>query len=89
MRATEITQKKHVKSIKNKGYPTISKMGKKKLTPTETGKRQPTVVNYYAVVLKPSENNNKEELLTTEEEIVFLAETNKSNDNDSTVITTI
>ena len=45
--------------------------------------------NYYSVVLKPSENKNKEEPLKTEEEIAFSAENNESNDNDSTVITTI
>ena len=90
MCATENTQKKHRKSIKNKGYPTIPKMGKEKLTPAEAGKGQPTVANYYTVVSKPLENKSKEELLKNEEEIVFLAENNdKSNDNDSTVTTTI
>ena len=45
--------------------------------------------NYYAVVLKPSKNKNEEEPLKTEKEFVFLTEDNESNDNDSTVITTI
>ena len=35
-------------------------MGRKKLTPTEAGKEQPTVVSYYTVVKKPSKNKNKE-----------------------------
>ena len=63
-------------------------MGKKKLTPMEAGKGQPTVANYYSVVEKPSENKDKEEPLKTEEEIVLSAE-NNDNDNDSIITTTI
>ena len=69
-----------------KGYPTKPKMGKKKLTPAEAGKGQPTVATYNSVVEKSSENKNEGEPLKTGEEIVFLAE---NNDNDSINTTTI
>ena len=63
-------------------------MGKKKLTPAEAEKGQPTAENYYAVVEKPSENKNEEKPLKTDEAIALLAGNNdKSNDNDSTITT--
>ena len=63
-------------------------MGKKKPTPAEAGKGQPTVASYYAVVEKPYENKNEENPLKADEEIALLVENNdKSKDNDSTITT--
>ena len=62
-------------------------MGKKKLTPAEAEKGQPTVESYYTVVEKPSENKNKEKPLNTDKEIALSAGNNESNDNDSTTTT--
>ena len=63
-------------------------MGKKKLTPVEAGKGQPTVKSCYVVVGKPSENKNEEKLLKTDKEIALSAGINESNDNDCTTIRT-
>ena len=60
-------------------------MGKKKLTPAEAGKGQPTVASYYTVVEKPSENKNKEKPLETEEIALSAGNNDKSNDTDSTI----
>ena len=62
-------------------------MEKKKPTPAEAGKGQPTVASYYTVVEKTAKNKNEEKPLKTEE-IAFMVENNgKSNDNDSTITT--
>ena len=57
-------------------------MVKKKLTPVEAGKGQPTVGRYYAVVGKPSRNKNEEKPLKNDE-IALSAGNNESNDNES------
>ena len=62
-------------------------MGKKEPIPAEAGKANPTVTNYYSVVLKPSEDKNQEEILKTEEIIVLSPEINDTSNDNSTTTT--
>ena len=63
-------------------------MVKKKRTPVEAGKGQPTVASYYAAVGKPSGNKNGEKPLKNDEIALLLAGNNENNDCTTTTFRT-